>query len=278
MKLRQFFSFIMAGAVAAATLTACGDDDDDFPAPVIPETPALSNPAHVFVNGMPKKIGLLTINRAADGTVTSLTDDDESITFKKGGTYGTERFDVTMKVQDSRTGRNDAFYFQLNAQGFVKYAREVDADGDNKQFWFEYNSDGQLTSLKEIDGSDTEEYTLTYTAGDISTVTFRDSQRLDYAYTFGYTDAANTTPIDNKGCLTLFDEAYHVDIDDLEYAYYGGYLGKATKHLPLTAVEQYSGALPYAYTWTLNAQGLPTRFVSTYNNQPYGQTTLDIVW
>ena len=31
----------------------------------------------------------------------------------------------------------------------------------------------------------------------------------------------------------LFDEILDVDMDDDIYAYYGGMLGKATKHLPL---------------------------------------------
>ena len=39
----------------------------------------------------------------------------------------------------------------------------------------------------------------------------------------------------------LFDEILDVDMDEMIYAYYGGMLGKATKHLPLVGHYTYNG-------------------------------------
>ena len=49
------------------------------------------------------------------------------------------------------------------------------------------------------------------------------------------------------------------------YAYYGGMLGKATKHLPLVGHYTYNGEDSVSdiyFTWTLNSDSYPTEPVS----------------
>ena len=79
-----------------------------------------------------------------------------------------------------------------------------------------------------------------------------------------YTTDNITAPIENKGCLMLFDEILDVDMDEMIYAYYGGMLGKATKHLPLVGHYTYNGEDSVSdmyFTWTLNSDSYPTELV-----------------
>ena len=71
-----------------------------------------------------------------------------------------------------------------------------------------------------------------------------------HEYTISYTSDSVETPIENKGCLMLFDTTFGVDMDEMKYAYYAGLLGKATKHLPVKNNED-------EFVWTLNNDGYP---------------------
>ena len=70
-----------------------------------------------------------------------------------------------------------------------------------------------------------------------------------------------STPIENKGCLMMFDELLDVDMDEMIYAYYGGMLGTATKHLPLRMHAPYAhdSFSDYDFKWTLNSNGYPIK-------------------
>lgn len=77
-----------------------------------------------------------------------------------------------------------------------------------------------------------------------------------------YTTGEIATPIDNKGCLMMFDELLDVDMDEMIYAYYGGMLGKATKHLPLAMRDADDTSVELSnYKWTLNSDGYPTQLL-----------------
>ena len=68
----------------------------------------------------------------------------------------------------------------------------------------------------------------------------------------------------NEKVLMLFDEILDVDMDEMIYAYYGGMLGKATKHLPLVGHYTYNGEDSVSdmyFTWTLNSDSYPTELV-----------------
>ena len=75
-------------------------------------------------------------------------------------------------------------------------------------------------------------------------------------------DGRDSTSIDNKGCLMMFDELLDVDMDEMIYAYYGGMLGKATKHLPLAMRDADDTSVELSnYKWTLNSDGYPTQLL-----------------
>ena len=63
----------------------------------------------------------------------------------------------------------------------------------------------------------------------------------------------------------LFDDAFQIQIDELEIVYYAGLLGRATKNLPMAATmtgveggDKYTS--DYTYGWEFNADKLPVKF------------------
>ena len=64
--------------------------------------------------------------------------------------------------------------------------------------------------------------------------------------------------IENKGCIMFFDGTFGIDMDEMEYAYYAGLLGKATKNLPVRLVDD-EGRIT-DFFWTLNSAGYPISF------------------
>ena len=47
-----------------------------------------------------------------------------------------------------------------------------------------------------------------------------DDERMDCD--INYTTGEITVPIENKGCLMLFDTTFDIDMDEMRYAYYAG--------------------------------------------------------
>ena len=93
-----------------------------------------------------------------------------------------------------------------------------------------------------------------------------DDERMDCD--INYTTGEITVPIENKGCLMLFDTTFGIDMDEMRYAYYAGLLGKATNHLPLSNSED--GDEDF-FDWTLNANGFPTSLLAGYE-------TIEFTW
>ena len=56
----------------------------------------------------------------------------------------------------------------------------------------------------------------------------------------------------------FFDDTFDIDIEELQYAYYAGLLGKATKHLPVRSIDEKNEVS--TFRWTLDSNGYPTRF------------------
>ena len=61
------------------------------------------------------------------------------------------------------------------------------------------------------------------------------------------------TTIENKNNLMLFDITFGIDMDEMKYAYWGGLLGKATKHLPsmITYIEDSYEEETETFEWTI---------------------------
>lgn len=261
--MNKILKFWVLGLVPALALgfASCSDDDSD--GQDTPNPPAGgSNVEVVFPNGLPASVDGAAITTNADGQVTSIKEGTEEYAFQYG-TFTPSKainYTVLMTYKDTQYPQdNYQVYMQLNKQGFVDYALQVYSDGDQDEWWFGYNSDGQLNYLKRTEGGDV--YNVTYTNGDITSVSMTDEDGDKGTTTISYTDAKHTAPVANKGGIMLFDYTFNIDIDKMAKAYYAGLLGKATKNLPMGYSEKWAGdteAYVCNFVWTLNSDNLPT--------------------
>lgn len=75
----------------------------------------------------------------------------------------------------------------------------------------------------------------------------------------------------------LFDETFGIDMDEMEYAYFAGLLGKATRNLPTERTEDDGDS--HTYEWTLNGAGLPIKLVSTdFRDGDAEEQTMTFEW
>ena len=245
---------------SCVNFVACSDGDENEE---IPANPVTVNPSNVFVNGTPKEAEGLTFIYNSDGLLTSISEKEGSdrVSFDYStlnqskvqmviyGTYGTYILDMT-----------------LGENGFVTDCTESGPDG-NDTWSFGYTASGQLNYMKRSEGGD-EVTNITYDAeGDITHVTMQsDDERMDCE--ISYTTGEITAPIENKGCLMLFDTTFDIDLDEMRYAYYAGLLGKATKHLPLSSSRD--GDVDF-FDWSINANGFPTSLSAGYE-------TIEFTW
>ncbi|MDE6346611.1 MAG: DUF4595 domain-containing protein [Muribaculaceae bacterium] len=252
-------------AAFAMVLTSCSDDDDDDKVPGIGGEPSIDN---VFTQGLPTSVDGTTFTTNDKGQVTKIVDGSEEVTFEYGTFSRATQFNALMKIRDKDypTDGSD-FYMQLNGNGFVTYAEQVYLDAeDGVDTWkFEYNADGQLTRLQRSEGGD--DFTITYTNGDITKVVQVEEDGDRRENTFVYTNAENAKAVANKGNIMLFDDFFHIDMDEMGIAYFAGMLGKSTKNLPMGySVKAVEGGSDYTnsetYHWEFNADNLPTRFWS----------------
>ena len=237
--------------LSCVNFVACSDEENTEETSVDPVT---INPSNVFVNGLPKEAEGLTFIYNTDGLLTSISEKEGSdrVSFDYStlnqskvqmviyGTYGTYILD--MKIGDN---------------GFVSDCVESGPDGSDT--WnFGYTASGNLNYMKRSEGG---------AEGNITHVTMQsDDERMDCD--ISYTTGEITTPIENKGCLMLFDATFGIDMDEMRYAYYAGLLGKATNHLPLSNSED--GDEDF-FDWTLNANGFPTSLSAGYE-------TIEFTW
>ena len=213
------------------------------------------------------------------GQLTKIVDGTTNVTFEYGTfTPPSRAHNFTVRMKDRDTDYPDEgsdIYMELNKQGYVVYAYQyyLDVDVNDEyyeegdeydEWWFEYNNAGLLTRLKRSESN--EEWKLAYTNGDVATVVKNEEDGDTRTYTFAYTNSEYKNVIANKGCLMLFDDNFQLEMDEMSVAYYAGLLGKAVKNLPVGYVrkgveggDEYTDD-PVAFQWTLNSNGLPTKF------------------
>ncbi len=247
--------------VMGALLTSCDDDDD-----VKSSEPSIDN---VFTDGLPESVGGAKFTTNAKGQVTKIVNESRNYSLEYGSFTPSRahNFTVLMKVRSiENPDRGSDVYMELNGQGFVTYAYQVDLKGEDEadEWWFEYNNDGQLSRLKRTEGGD--DFKISYDKGDITKV-YQDEEDGDHReYTFSYTNSENKTVVANKGCIMEFDDMYRVDMDEMGVVYYAGMLGKPAKNLPMGYVrkgiegkEEYTDD-PVVFHWEFNADKLPVKF------------------
>ncbi len=268
--------------LCAVNFTACSDDEDENN-----DTNNGINPQKVFVNGMPKQVSDMKITQDASGLVSKIETDDAVAIFKYP-TAVTTRAELSNQLviveltEDTGGQYEETFIFkmEIGSNGFIKHCDETEEDGDLETWDFTYTAEGNLLSMKRSEGGN-ETTTITYKDGDIikaSTVS-ADEPEVSSIYTIDYTSNTVTTPIENKGCLMFYDETLGIDMDEMWFAYYAGLLGKATKHLPLKLTYE-SEFNPYEditnFTWTLNANGLPT--LLSIQSEYGSNDNISIIW
>jgi len=262
------FRWILSGMVIVSGVffSSCGDDEDvvtDEPGGGQTAAPSTEN---VFSSGVPTKVGGSTLTVNDKGQVTSIASAYDDITFEYGTFSRAEsaEFQVLMKSREKDyPGEGFDMYMKLNDKGFVEYALEVylDESEETDQWWFGYNADGQLNKLKRSEGDDN--YVITYDGGNAVKVV-NDSEGDHSEVVIGYTNSQFKTPVANKGCVMLFDEALCVDMDEMGVVYFAGLLGRATKDLPMQISGKDNSGYTFSevYDWTFDSNQLPLTFRS----------------
>lgn len=222
----------------------------------------------VFTNGMPQTAGpIRSITLDGEGRVSAMTTSDANITFEYANlfTRATSSTPMVKMVVVEEDGAKYVMDMTLGSNGYVSKVVQTTVDpfdGTETDEWqFKYNSDGRLNYMKRSEGGNEETF-ITYKDGDITKVKQTgDDEEDNLEQTILYTSSSIATPIENKGCVMLFDETFGIDMDEMWYAYYAGLLGKATKHLPVGIRDEEETDY---FEWTINGQGYPTRWSSDW--------------
>lgn len=282
MKMFRMLAASMLSAALCLGFTACSDDDENENGEGGGSTVTVVKPSEVFKGGLPKSAAGMSISQNKEGLVTSIIGEDgEEAVFEY---FFAETKADAMKDRAKITVTDDEgdvteLNLQLNSNGYVEYCNSIDHAGtsDASEFTWEmkYDADGHLIEMRRSEGS-----------GELTKITYKDGDAVKTSTSYmgggdmngdgvldgndewedgaiiDYTTGEIATPIDNKGCLMMFDELLDVDMDEMIYAYYGGMLGKATKHLPLAMRDADDTSVELSnYKWALNSDGYPTQLL-----------------
>ena len=275
MKRLSYLGCLVAIALSTTTMTACGETTEET---IIENSSANVSEglSRIFTTGMPKVVNGYTIARNEQGQVYLMKKgrgrDKIVFEYKAANLANTNAPDVVMTVTDDDDKK--VYNLFLNNNGYIRHCDEIEyerGESPKRQIWdFEYNAAGQLSKVvSSEDGYETT--TITYRDGNIvrtSVVSGMSGIEKDRHDIF-YTSNIVATPILNKGNVMFFDDTYDIDIEELQYAYYAGLLGKATKHLPVRSIDEKNEVS--TFRWTLDSNGYPTRFSE-------GDDTKRITW
>ena len=252
--------------LGCSALISCGNDNKTIE-PDKPTTPTEVNPLNVFTGGVPLSYGEYNILKNVKGQVSAIqaNNGDEKITFEymesTSNNANTPNVVMTLESKEEKL----ILYLFLNKEGFVKHCDETEYHRDDlsqKETWdFTYNNNGQLLTMFRSEGN--ERTTIEYEAGNIVSTTEKAvNGTRNKTHKVYYTSQSVPSPIVNKGCIMLFDTTLGIDMDEMQYAYFAGLLGKATKHLPARLVG--NEGEEESFTWHLNASGYPTSMVRSH--------------
>ncbi len=281
--MKELFKFMLMATIATSisiAFVSCGNDDDDHNngGGTNTTTSANVNPQNVFTGGMPKSFAGNQIMTNADGLVYAITGEEGvNVSFKYSKATKADMayaYDVMMTIYGE--GEIMICNMTLGKNGFVSHCDEMEIyeGGRETETWdFTYNSNGQLAQMQRSEGGK-EKTQIKYENGNIVEVstTSEEEPGETSTYKIYYTSDDTMTAIENKGCIMLFDNTLGIDMDEMEYAYLAGLLGKATKHLPVRCVdvtENYTDI----FTWTLNNAGYPIKL--SFDDSP---ETISFVW
>lgn len=183
---------------------------------------------------------------------------------------------VTMSYQETRNPQEqDITTLFLNSDGAVEKAKCVSSDGTEEWYEFSYNSDRQLNYMKRYDeDGDIEITNMKYDNGSLVEVNEDDGD----TFYMTYTSEDMLTPIANKaGLMYKCDIIWGIDLDEFNFAYLAGLLGKAPAYLPITTrvYEEGYEYETYYNEWKLDNNDIPTVLIS---NDKYGSETYKYHW
>ena len=258
MKFLKFLVVLTIGITCCMNFTSCSNEEDEPNSGVGNGT---VNPATVFTNGIPQKVGGMNLTVNSDGLVSALTDGSVKVTFEYPYMSRANEADVVMNVSDD--GDDYVIYITLNDFGYSKYWKIVYDDGDVEEFWFEYNSDDQLKKIKVQNSESNGTVEHIYENGNIVSVKMVPADGGTIRISYG------NNPIKNVGGVMMWG-MFGYDDEDMQYAYYAGLLGKATVSLPIKNEAYFDGESSVEnYTWTINDKGLPTKLTTKYTDSDY---------
>lgn len=266
-------------ACIALLMVSCSDNDDNngyFGGETDDGIPTVDrvNPAQVFTGRLPLSAAGMVISYNENGLVKQITKRESGENEIASFSYPS----LSRTVSESKLVRMDVvsgnerhqFNLRIGNLGFVEYAEETEYDGnkaeDTEYWWFEYSPEGHLLSIDRTD-EDRQHVEFSYLNHNITKMrlTNRDAEDLETTLDYG------ADPKSNIGGVMMFDEIFNTDLDEMEFAYYAGLLGKATADLPQRATQR-SGrhAEDVTFTWTLDQEGYPTTM--SPSNEPFAYT------
>lgn len=253
MKKIKFFSGLLA-IVLCIVFTSCGDDEGDG------KNGENAGTGNVFPEGTKKLSSIedeynykTTFNYDGNKLVTVKDGTEQTITFTYSGN--------TVVMKSVYRNETETYTLNIGSNGFitdgtVEYVEE-DGSKDRGSFTCKYNGD-YLIAIETTGEYGYDNYKITWTDGNITKVV-NEYKEDNYpaesrTYTSTYTTDANVAG------LSFFEEA-GVDVDELEYAYYAGLLGKPTKNL-LKSNDDGDGYV-FSYSYEFNADKYPTKITES---------------
>lgn len=258
--IKYLIAFPVIALCAALSFCACSDDDSNDKDPV---NNGGIDPTTVFTG---KRIG--NINGSSmvydqNGLLTRISNSEETVTFSYQDATRSAGTRVKMTISYPQYPEEGDMYIDMviGKNGFVESATETYEKDDDIDTWaFGYNNEGHLNYMKRSEGGN-EITNITYEHGNIVKVAMNaqtENAKLNASISY------HSTPIENKGCIMLFDATFGIDMDEMKYAYWAGLLGKATQNLPSSYTDDETTR---TFVWDINNEGYPLSM--TYKDGEY---------
>ena len=277
--MRVNFKHVFYGLMAvAATVvgTSCSSNNDNNGRE---ETLTDIHPTKVFKGGLPKKALGADVTTDKFGRVVKFVSapNFNEVTFEymdKQASRVEKRPNVVMTVIDD--GVKDTFDLYLNKDRFVSYCEHKYTHKGKTSLgaWrLSYDEEGRLLN---VETNEPEEQTtrIQYKEGDIvsTTTTTKGAHSHSTTTNIDYLRPGLSPPYENKGCVMFFGLMFNIDLGDLEFAYWAGLLGHATRHLPVQAKTDNDTA--DQFTWSFYENNYPKQL--SYEDD--GTVTVPFVW
>lgn len=255
MKILRTLTKVLVLMVIFFNFTSCNKSDGYTRTDIV-------NPSNVFKGDRLRWLSEKVFFYNEEGFLTKIKDFGEmeiSFEYQDVTRAVNEQRYVRMTIEDLGRDNRQTYDMEIGNNGFVKYCEQTDTEGKIKKWNFEYTSEGYL-SFFERKGRDGFATNLEYENGNVikSSSSRGTGCRTCRIY---YTSDEIMDPIENIGGIMLYEEEFDVYMENMNYAFYAGLLGKATRDLPVWQTH-WGTWFDYELSWTLNEDGYPTNFTA----------------